>query len=229
MSGQSGAASARVIVVDDDQDTRDSLRLLLESVDLDVRTFASADELLAAEPFDDHRRVCLVLDVRLPGMNGMALLEHLHGTGKTVPTVMMTGYGDIPMAVTAMKLGAVDFVAKPVNYRVLLDLVLGVLRRLPPENAELPTTETLALWRKLTPREQDVFQGVTAGRSNKAVAFDLGLSVRTVEAHRARLMRKLGAQNLADLVLLAVELRGRRRSAAAPAMRGGPRMGKRRS
>lgn len=207
-------ANALVIVVDDDDHERDSLRLLLESVGLTVLTFPNATALLAADPFESHERVCLISDVRLPGMSGMALLERLHEAGKTVPTVMMSGYGDVQTAVRAMKLGAVDFVAKPVDGQVLLDLVQGMLRRLPAERAEPPATEILDLWRTLTPREQDVFRGVTAGRSNKAVAFDLGLSVRTVEAHRARMMRKLGARNLADLVLLAVALRGRHRAAA---------------
>jgi len=214
VSGEAQTGDTLVLVVDDDADVRDSLRMLLESVGVEVLTYPSADALLAADPFADPRPKCLLLDVRMPGMSGMALLEHLHTTGNEIPTVMVTGYGDIPMAVRAMKLGAVDFVTKPVNHQALLDLIQNTLRRMPTQRSEAPSPETLERWRSLTPREQDVFHGITAGRSNKSVAFDLGLSVRTVEAHRARMMRKLGARNLADLVLLAVRLRVRPREGA---------------
>ncbi len=197
-----------VFIVDDDADVRDSLEMLLDSVGIRTLTFPSGDALLAADPFDQASHACLLLDVRMPGLSGMAVLEHLHGRGVRIPTVMITGYGDIPMAVRAMKLGAVDFITKPVNHQALLDLIQKLLRRMPVPSAELPDAEMVDRWRTLTPREREVFWAVAGGNSNKTVAFELGLSVRTVEAHRARVMRKLRVRNLADLVLLAVQLRG---------------------
>lgn len=196
-----------VFVVDDDAAARQSLAMLLGSMGIEVATFDSGEALLAAAPFDETRHSCLLLDVRMPGMSGMAVLEQLHRQGIRIPTVVISGYGDIPMAVRAMKLGAVDFIAKPIDQQAILDLVQGLLRQPPTPATALPNAETLERWHLLTPREREVFQAVAAGRSNKTIAKELGLSVRTVEIHRARLMRKLGAHGLADLVLLGVQLR----------------------
>lgn len=199
-----------VYIVDDDADVRQSLEMLLDSVGIEAASYCSGDALLEANPFDATRQACLLLDVRMPGMSGMTVLERLHTAGIRIPTVMITGYGDIPMAVRAMKLGAVDFITKPVNHQALLDLIQNLLRQAPAPAAEVPDSEAVERWRTLTPRERQVFQAVAAGRSNKNIAFEMGLSVRTVEAHRARVMRKLMARSVADLVLLAVQLRSHR-------------------
>jgi FixJ family two-component response regulator len=202
-------AQPLVYVVDDDADVRDSLRLLLESVGIEVAVFSSADDFLAREEGEGTDRPgCLLLDVRMPGMGGIALLEHMRRYKILFPTIVITGHGDIPMAVRAMKLGAVDFVSKPYNHQVLLDMVQETLRRMPVRAvAERVTDEELIeRWRNLTEREQQVFWSVVRGAANKVIALDLGISIRTVEAHRARIMKKMQVRKLADLVLFSVRL-----------------------
>jgi FixJ family two-component response regulator len=199
-----------VYVVDDDADVRESLRLLLESVGIEVAVFASADDFLAREDDGRNRTCCLLLDVRMPGMGGMALLEHLRRNKILMSTIVITGHGDIPMAVRAMKLGAVDFISKPYNHQVLLDLIQETLRRTPvPAVVQTVSDgELIERWRALTDREQEVFWSVVRGAANKVIALDLGISIRTVEAHRARIMKKMRVRKLADLVLLSVRLQG---------------------
>lgn len=198
-----------VYVVDDDADVRDSLRLLLDSVGIEVVVFSSADEFLARE--EELRRdgpCCMLLDVRMPGMGGIALLEHMRRSKVLFPTIVVTGHGDIPMAVRAMKLGAVDFVSKPYNHQVLLDLIQETLRRTPVRAVAETVTddELIERWRYLTDREQQVFWSVVRGAANKVIALNLGISIRTVEAHRARIMKKMQVRKLADLVLFSVRL-----------------------
>lgn len=198
-----------VYVVDDDADVRDSLRLLLESVGIEAVVFSSADDFLTCE--EGLRRdgpCCLLLDVRMPGMGGIALLEHMRRNKVLLPTIVITGHGDVPMAVRAMKLGAVDFVSKPYNHQVLLDLIQETLRRTPVRAVAETVTddELIERWRNLTDREQQVFRSVVRGAANKVIGLDLGISIRTVEAHRARIMKKMQVRKLADLVLFSVRL-----------------------
>lgn len=197
-----------VYVIDDDPDVRESLRLLLESVDLEAEVFGSADAFLTRSRAGLSLPGCLLLDMRMPGMSGMSLLEQLTEEGAQLPTIVITGHGDIPMAVKAMKLGAVDFVTKPYNHQELLDLVQDVLRR---ENSRpeprMDPQEAQALWQALTPREQEIFERIVRGESNKVIAYDLDISIRTVETHRARIMQKMNARTLVDLVLMSVELK----------------------
>lgn len=197
-----------VYVVDDDADVRDSLHLLLESVGIEVEAFGSADAFLERGDMEQDRACCLLLDVRMPGMGGISLLEHLRRHKALLPTVVITGHGDIPMAVRAMKLGAVDFISKPYNHQVLLDLVQETLSRTPAKAVveRVSEEELIERWRNLTEREQEVFWNVVRGAANKVIAVDLGISIRTVEAHRARIMKKMQVRKLADLVLQSVRL-----------------------
>jgi FixJ family two-component response regulator len=199
-----------VYVVDDDADVRDSLRLLLDSVGIEAAAFASADDFLTRADTGRDGPGCLLLDVRMPGMGGIALLEHMRRHKVLLPTIVITGHGDIPMAVRAMKLGAVDFISKPYNHQVLLDLVQETLRRTPVQAVVETVTdeELIERWRNLTEREQEVFRGIVRGAANKVIALDLGISIRTVEAHRARIMKKMQVRKLAALVLLSVRLQG---------------------
>jgi two-component system, LuxR family, response regulator FixJ len=203
-------------IVDDDPALRDALCMLLQSVSIRCAAFASAADLLASGALEQQTGpACLLADVRMPGISGMALLERLHELGIDIPTIMITAYGDIPMAVRAMKLGAVDFITKPFNAQAVLELVQNTLnggaapddrRSAEPDGKE---DELLRLYRTLTRREQQVFEQITVGRTNQMVADDLGISVRTAEFHRAGVMKKLKVQNLAELTLLRVTLQDR--------------------
>lgn len=208
-----------VYIVDDDPALRDALCMLFESVAIDSQPFSSGAELLRSGALQQTRVACLLADVRLPGMSGMILLEQLRADGIRVPTIMITAYGDIPMAVRAMKLGAVDFITKPFNPQTVLELVQNTLNdsreAVESEAAEpaLDADQLLQLYRTLTPREQQVFEQITAGKSNRMVAEELGISIRTAEFHRAAVMKKLQANNLADLTLARVDLEKRMASA----------------
>jgi RNA polymerase sigma factor (sigma-70 family) len=188
-----------VFIVDDDPASRDPLRFLLESVELKVITFASAGEFLDA--FDPQTPGCLILDVRLRGMSGLDLQAELNRRGLAVATIFLTGHADVPMAVRAMKNGAFDFLEKPFNDQELLDRVQQAIER--DRNARVREAERAEQQHRLealTPREREVMDLLVEGRANKEAADALGLSVRTIEGHRARLMEKLGANSLADLV-----------------------------
>jgi len=194
---------AVVYVVDDDASVRDGLQWLIESVGLRVEPYPSAQAFL--EAFDDSVPACLVLDVRLRGMSGLDLQAELANRGVALPTIIITGHGDVPMAVRAMKLGAVDFVEKPFNDQALLDRIQQAIdadrerRRDSAERAQLA-----ALLASLSPREREVMDLLVVGKANKEVADVLGLSTRTVEGHRARVMEKLGCQSLAELVRISM-------------------------
>jgi two-component system, LuxR family, response regulator FixJ len=197
-------------IVDDDPALRDALCMLLASVEIRAIAFARAEDLLNSGLLRESRPACLLADVRMPGISGIALLERLREDGITIPTILITGYGDIAMAVRAMKLGAIDFITKPVNHQGLIDLVQDTLRD--HSLAFEPNTgadDLLERFGELTPREQQVFRCITAGQSNRAVAEELGISVRTAEFHRARIMKKMGMHNLADLTLARVAIDGR--------------------
>ncbi len=197
-----------VHVVDDNAELRSALQLLLKSVSIDVRAYANADELLTVPGGLPERPSCVLLDVRMPGMSGMALLERLRQQYPGLPIVIMTGHGDIEMAVRAMKLGAVDFVTKPFSSQALLDLIQDVLRRTAePRETPVSLADATARWATLTAREREIFDRIVSGDSNKIIAYNLGISIRTVESHRARIMEKMNAKTLVDLVLTSVSLK----------------------
>lgn len=203
-----------VHVVDDDADVRESLRLLLTSVGIEVATYPDADTFLEKNTLDTMPAgmpMCVLLDMRMPGLGGMSMLERIKQAGGRLPVIVVTGHGDIPMSVRAMKLGAVDFVTKPFNHQKLLDLVQSVLRDAANQSTGAPDTLDPRVacdrWETLTPREREVFEQIVSGSPNKAIGIDLGISIRTVETHRARIMEKLHARSLVDLVMLKVSLK----------------------
>ncbi len=196
---------ATVHVVDDDDAVRSSLRLLLKSVGLPTVAHASAHEFLAA--WDADQPGCLVLDVRMPGMSGIELQAELNQRGAIIPVIFISGHGDIPMAVEAIQHGAFDFLQKPFRDQDLIDRVQRALASDADHRQLLQQRETLRQrYDSLTPREQEVLQLVPQGKANKVMAGDLGVSQRTVEIHRARVMEKMGAQSLAQLVRMVLEL-----------------------
>lgn len=188
-----------IYLVDDDDAVRDSLGMLFRSIGLQHQAFASALEFL--ERYDDKRHSCLVADIRMPGLSGLELQERLNEQRVEIPIIFITGHGDVPMAVTAMKSGASDFVQKPFRDQDLIDRIHKALERdrerRKTRAAEDAIRARLAL---LTPRETEVMQRVARGHANKVIAMDLGVSQRTVELHRARVMRKLKMRTVAELV-----------------------------
>jgi FixJ family two-component response regulator len=194
---------ATVYVVDDDPALRESLGYLLQSEGLIVRAFEGARQFLAE--YDRSTRGCLVVDVRMPEMSGLQLQEHLAAEGSTLPVIVITGHGDVPMAVKALKNGALDFIEKPFADQQLLDRVheaLDVDRRRFGERAK--RDDILRRLGRLTKREREVMTGVAEGKANKVIAEELGLSPKTVEVHRARLMQKLEVDSLAQLMRFAI-------------------------
>lgn len=191
-----------VHIVDDEESLRRAVDSLCRSVGLQTRSYASAQEFLDAK--QDPLAGCLVLDVRLPGISGLDFQEHLVELGIHLPVILVTGHGDIPMSVRAMKAGAVDFLPKPFRDQDLLDAVTAAIDR---DRKRRETDVDLAAIRErfltLSPREQQVMMLVTAGKMNKQVAGELGLSEITVKIHRGAAMRKMGARTLADLVRMA--------------------------
>ena len=188
-----------VFIVDDDPAIRIAMQALMESVNLDHEIFASADDFLAAGT--DKRAGCLVLDIRMPGLGGLELQQELVERGDPLPIIFITGHGDVPMAVEAMQKGAVDFIQKPFRDQDLLDRISEALktdrerRKEQQKHAEISQRTD-----RLTNREREVFALVVTGKPNKVIAYDLGVSQRTVEIHRARVMEKMQARSLADLV-----------------------------
>jgi len=194
-----------IYVVDDDEGVRNSLRFLLKSVGLSARTLASAREFL--ETYRPGQPGCVVLDVRMPGMSGLELQQQLNLRGATIPVIFITGHGDIPMAVEAMQHGAFDFLQKPFRDQDLIDRMQRALERDARQRAALTQYERIrARFQSLTPREREVLSLMTSGKPNKVMAADLGVSQRTVEIHRARVMEKTGAASLAQLVRMAMDL-----------------------
>lgn len=194
-----------VFVVDDDDSVRRALSRLIRSVGLEVETFASAQEFLDRRPPD--RPACIVTDVRMPGPSGLDLQEELIRAGRTTPIIFMTGHGTVPMSVRAMKAGAVDFLQKPVDEQLLLDAIHKALERANRERQEQAQLEEIqARIATLTAREREVFELVVSGLLNKQVAAELGASEKTIKIHRARVMHKMQADSLADLVRMAERL-----------------------
>ena len=194
-----------VYIVDDDEAVRDSLRLLLKSVDLEASAFATAQAFLAS--YRPHQPGCLVLDVRMPGMSGLDLQQQLNIRGAVIPVIFITGHGDVPMAVEAMQQGAFDFLQKPFRDEALIDRIRRALVKDQTNRSELKErTGTRERLEHLTPREREVLTLVVSGKANKAMAGDLGVSQRTVEIHRARVMEKMAAASLAQLVRMVMDL-----------------------
>lgn len=197
---------SRVYIVEDDDAVRESLQMMLESVGREVVSFASAD--LFLEQYTENLSGCIILDIRMPGMNGMELQRKLNELNSILPIIFVTGHGDVPMAVEAMQQGAVDFVQKPYREQELLDKISQAMQ-LDKENRHSLQQQQLILenMNDLTPREKDVMRLMIDGKANKVIAADLNISKRTVEIHRARVMEKLNANSLAHMVrmYLAVE------------------------
>jgi two-component system response regulator FixJ len=196
----------KIFVVDDDPGIRDSLAMLLASSGYDAKPYPSAAAFLASEAPDAAG--CMVVDVQMPDMNGLALQRELAARRFRLPVIIMTGHGDIPIAVQAMKAGAVDFLEKPFDDGVLLDCVRRALERVSTaEDQSLAARETRRRLEQLTDRERQVLDLIVAGKANKVIAYELSISPRTVEIHRSRVMEKMDAGNLADLVRKVLSLR----------------------
>ena len=196
-----------VYVVDDDEAVRDSLQWLLEGKDYRVRCFDSAESFLAR--FDPREVACLITDIRMDGMSGLELQDKLLDRKSPLPIVFITGHGDVPMAVNTMKKGAMDFIEKPFKEDALVALVERMLdqaRSSFSQSQEAASRE--ALLSRLTTREAQVLERIVAGRLNKQIADDLGISIKTVEAHRANVMEKLNANTVADLLKIALGASG---------------------
>jgi len=193
-----------VFLVDDDEAVRDSLSLSLEMAGLTVVGYASAQAFL--DHYDPTQPGCLILDVRMPDMSGLELQEALTTRKINIPIIFITGHGDVPMSVKAVKAGAVDFLEKPFKKEILLERIQEALAQdAQYRQAEADTSLVLSRFVHLTPREQEVMALVIAGKSNKEIARALAISPRTVETHRARIMEKMEADSLADLVTLATQ------------------------
>ena len=194
-----------VFIVDDDEAVRSSLRLLLKSVGLVPTALGSACEFL--DKYDPAQPGCLVLDVRMPEMSGLELQEKLNLQGAVIPVIFITGHGDVPMAVEAMQAGAFDFLQKPFRDQDLIDRIQRALEGDRTNRAALNERSLIReRLESLTPREREVLALVTCGKSNKVMAADLGVSQRTVEIHRGRVMEKMGASSLAQLVRMIMDL-----------------------
>jgi two-component system, LuxR family, response regulator FixJ len=193
--------SARVVVIDDDEAVLDSLRVLLEAEGFDVETFERASTFL--QRFEGKLAGCLVTDIRMPEMDGLELLQALAARGPLPPVIVITGHGDVPLAVQAMKLGARDFIEKPFDTAELMTSIRAALTGAANSAAVVTDPEIQQRLARLTPREREVLEQLVIGRSNKAIARELAISPRTVEIHRARVMEKMRAESLSQLVRMA--------------------------
>lgn len=193
-----------VFIVDDNPAVRDAIRWLVEQVGLQAKTYASARDFLAA--FHPGMRGCLVLDIRMPGMSGIELQEKLHQEGIQLPIIIVTGHGDVPLTVRAMKAGACEFLQKPFNDQTLLDAIQSALDKFSQiweqKDRMSQTSRNLAT---LTPREREILEQLRHGKLNKVIAGDLNLSVRTVEGHRAKIMEKMGARTVGQLIEMVMQ------------------------
>ncbi|ARP94353.1 response regulator transcription factor [Bordetella genomosp. 13] len=195
--------SSTVFIVDDDEAVRDSLRWLLEANGYRVRAYSSAETFL--DEYDASQVGVLIADVRMPGMSGLELQEQLLARNAPLPIVFITGHGDVPMAVSTMKKGAVDFLEKPFNEADLREIVARMLEQAVQRVSKFQAQKDHeAMLARLTAREQQVLERIVAGRLNKQIADDLGISIKTVEAHRANIMEKLEVTTVADLMKVAL-------------------------
>ena len=196
-----------VFIVDDDDAVRRFLSGLVQSINLRVEVHASAQDFLDA--YEPGCPGCLLLDVRMPGMSGLELQRELAGQSIDLPVIILTGHGNVPVAVQAMKAGAVDFIEKPFNNELLLDRIQTVVAQsVRADNARTRWNEISNRLKSLTQRERQVFDLVVAGEVNKSIAYHLTISEKTVEIHRANVMNKMRAKSLASLVKMAISLRG---------------------
>ena len=197
--------SAVVYLVDDDDAVRDALGMLFKSIGLEFEAYASALEFL--ERYDGARHACLVADIRMPGLSGLELQQRLNEQRAEIPIIFITGHGDVPMAVSAMKSGATDFIQKPFRDQDLIDRINQALEKDSSNRAALGERNDIRRrLETLTPREREVLDLVVHGKANKVIAGDLKLSQRTVEIHRARVMEKMQASSLAHLVRMVLEV-----------------------
>jgi two-component system, LuxR family, response regulator FixJ len=200
-----GAAERLVYVVDDDEAVRESLSALLGARAYTVRTFGSAHDFLAAAP--TLRPGCLIADIRMPGMDGLELQRQLNDRRFNFPLIVITGHGDVPLAVRAMKAGALDFIEKPFAADAIIGSIEAALQRVAAaggSEADPLAAGAAARLALLSPREREVLQGLLAGLPNKSIAYDLAISPRTVEIHRARVMDKMGAKSLSELIRMSL-------------------------
>jgi two-component system, LuxR family, response regulator FixJ len=197
------AHRGKVYVIDDDEAMRDSLQFMLDAADFHVSLFDSAQTFL--ESLSGTEFGCVVSDIRMPGIDGIALLKQLKATHGTLPVIIMTGHGDVPLAVEAMKLGAVDFLEKPFEDDRLIGMIELALRQAESGTRdEAVTQDIVARIASLSPRERQVMEGLVAGLSNKMIARDYNISPRTIEVYRANVMTKMQAGSLSELVRLAL-------------------------
>lgn len=194
-------------IIDDDEAMRDSLDYLLDAASMVARTYSSADEFL--KQIETLEPGCIVTDVRMPGMSGLELVRVLSERGLPQPVIVITAHGDVSMAVEAMRAGAVDFLEKPFEEEALLGAIRDALSSAPrSDQNQAEKARLLAILETLSPRERDVLQGVVEGKMNKVIAFELGISPRTVEVYRANMMSKTGARGLSELVRMVTLARG---------------------
>lgn len=197
-----------VYVVEDDEAVRDSLELLLKSDDKPVKTYESATAFL--KDYSDSMAGCIVLDIRMPGMDGMELQKKLNEKHAILPIIFVTGHGDVPMAVDAMKEGAVDFIQKPYREEALLEKIEAALKQDLEQRKSLDEKqEIIRRIKSLTPREHEIMDRMIAGQANKVIAIELEISQRTVEIHRSRVMHKMGTHSLAHLVRMVLSVKDR--------------------
>ena len=192
-----------VHIIDDDEAVRESVAFLLDSAGIGSRAYASAEQFLSS--FSAESTGCIVTDVRMPGTTGIDLLRRLGEIGSTVPAIVITGHADVPLAVEAMRLGAVDFLEKPFDDESLIASIRSALTRARQgDQTEAERAAANSRIATLSPRERDVLEGLVAGKPNKMIAFDLGISARTVEVYRANVMTKTQAASLSELVRMAL-------------------------
>lgn len=195
-----------VYVVEDDEAVRDSLELLLKSDSKPVKTYESANDFL--KDYSDKMAGCIVLDIRMPGMDGMELQKKLNDKHSILPIIFVTGHGDVPMAVDAMKEGAVDFIQKPYREEALLEKIEAALEQDREQRKSLgEKQEIIRRVKSLTPREREIMDRMIAGQANKVIAIELEISQRTVEIHRSRVMHKMGTHSLAHLVRMVLSVK----------------------
>ncbi len=195
-----------VYVVEDDEAVRDSLELLLKSDGKEVRTYPSATDFLG--DYSEDMAGCIVLDIRMPGMDGMELQKKLNARHSLLPIIFVTGHGDVPLAVDAMKEGAVDFIQKPYREEALLEKIEAALEQDREQRKTLgERQEIVRRIKTLTPRETEIMDRMIAGQANKVIAIELDISQRTVEIHRSRVMHKMGTHSLAHLVRMVLSVK----------------------
>jgi len=194
--------TATIHIVDDDEAMRKSLSMLMKSIDYDVKSYQSAEQFL--DEFTPSERCCILLDVRMPGLSGPMLQEILPEKNISAPVIMMTGYGDIPTAVSCMKAGAIDFVEKPFDHEVLIKTIGKCVDMSTSPKLTTKKAESQQKLSQLTKREREIFDLLVEGLINKTIANKLNLSIRTVEAHRANIMEKLKTKSLSDLVKFSI-------------------------